>query len=266
MSWPAHLPPRDPLTPVAVPVSPPGRLAAVTSLLLVVMAIVSAVGAVACWHRAGLYQQALDLTRRVTRDDFRLSEKWVIGPYIAYTAGLLIVGPLFIAWQRRHSRTARTLATPSGLGPGWAVGGWFVPIANMVLPAVEVYQSAKASSWAPGAPVASGARPRRGYWLIPVWMATFAIGGSIVAVWSLALRPVISPPFDSFDAAREAKLANHIGVVGFALLAVAALAGATMVRTLTRRQAERVAAHRPLGPQPASPGRGAWAGPPGVAI
>jgi hypothetical protein len=164
----------------------------------------------------------------------RTSEKWVMGCYVAFLLVPLIVGPVFIAWQRAHSRSARALAAPSGAvpgrGPGWSIGGWFVPIANMVLPAVEVHQSARASSTPPG----------RSSWLIPVWMATFASGGWITTAATTVLRPVSSPPFDDLDIVREAKLANEIAVVGFALLVVAAVTGAATMRTLTARQARRL--------------------------
>ncbi len=63
----------------------------------------------------------------------------------------------FIVWQFRHAKNARALGERGGLGPGWAIGGWFVPLANFVLPGVQIHQSSRMSdSAAAGEPDAKG--------------------------------------------------------------------------------------------------------------
>jgi hypothetical protein len=62
-----------------------------------------------------------------------------------------------------------------------------------------------------------------------------------MSIWVSAMRPVNSPPFETFDAIREGKWANQVGALGFTLLAVAASVGAAMVRSLTRHQSARIA-------------------------
>ena len=44
------------------------------------------------------------------------------------------IGVVFIIWQFRHAKNAQVLGARGGLGPGWAIGGWFIPLANYVLP------------------------------------------------------------------------------------------------------------------------------------
>jgi hypothetical protein len=228
------------------PAAPPTGLARAASLLLVAMAVVCAVGVGASLQRMVLYERVLDLSPDVTPADFLDSEQWVIGAYVAVILGQLPTGVVFIRWQHRHALTARLLGGRARLGPGWAIGGWFVPVASAVLPGVELFGSSRAAS-APApddratpddrsAPDGSGSR------LVPLWMATFSVGMAITLVAGQVMRPVLSPPFHSPGAVRDARLSNQVGALGFALLTVAAVLAAVMVRALTRRQVERAAA------------------------
>ncbi len=54
------------------------------------------------------------------------------------SVGLLVVGILFFIWFHRAAQLASKLGLPARRSPGWAVGGFFVPIANLWFP----YQSA----------------------------------------------------------------------------------------------------------------------------
>jgi hypothetical protein len=51
----------------------------------------------------------------------------------------LVVGVLFVIWFHQAATTAARLGRPARRSPGWAVGGWFIPIGNLFLP----YQSAR---------------------------------------------------------------------------------------------------------------------------
>ncbi len=221
------------------PVGSVSGLAQAASLLLVVMAVVCVVGAGASVQRVGLYDDVLDLSQDITRDDFVDSEKWVLGGFIAYFIGQLVTGVVFICWQYRHARNAQALGGRSGLSPGWAIGGWFVPIAYGVVPGIELFQSSKASTpVSAGNPSARGGRGNR--WVL-VWMVSFTLGTWIMSIWVSVMRPVNSPPFETIDLVREGMWANQVGAFGFTLLAVAAGTGAAMVRSLTRHQSARIA-------------------------
>lgn len=41
---------------------------------------------------------------------------------------------LLLVWIYRAATTARALGIPGRYSPGWAVGGWFIPIANLFIP------------------------------------------------------------------------------------------------------------------------------------
>ena len=48
--------------------------------------------------------------------------------------GLLTTGVLWFFWLHRAVANARALGRPTEFTPGWAVGWWFVPLANVVRP------------------------------------------------------------------------------------------------------------------------------------
>ncbi|MCU1457513.1 MAG: hypothetical protein JWL73_1605 [Actinomycetia bacterium] len=47
---------------------------------------------------------------------------------------VVVCGVLFIIWAYRSAKTARGLGIHGPWGPGWFIGGWFIPIANLVIP------------------------------------------------------------------------------------------------------------------------------------
>ena len=60
-----------------------------------------------------------------------------VGPLLALPALVIIV--LFLIWFHRAATIAAGLGRRAQRSPGWAVGGWFIPIGNFYLP----YQSAR---------------------------------------------------------------------------------------------------------------------------
>ena len=48
--------------------------------------------------------------------------------------GLGVTGAVFIAWTRRVYRNLAPLGTSRRFRPGWAIGGWFVPVLNLWRP------------------------------------------------------------------------------------------------------------------------------------
>lgn len=48
---------------------------------------------------------------------------------------LLVAATLVIVWLYRARRNLDKIGTAEGaMGPGWAIGGWFIPFANVVIP------------------------------------------------------------------------------------------------------------------------------------
>ncbi len=141
---------------------------------------------------------------------------------------------VFIIWQHRHARNATMLRGQLDLGSGWAIGGWFIPVANYVLPGLQIRGAAKASDpgLAPGAPRQQGRCPA----VVALWAVAFGGGSALLGV-SVATRPDQDElGLDLTTVFQDFERADTVGAAAFAALVVAALAGLAMVRQLSRRQ------------------------------
>ena len=102
---------------------------------------------------------------------------------------LLLAGACFIVWLYRLRADVDTFApNPGGLGRGWAIGGWFIPLANAVLPFLVVRDVIRGTTAADvpataGAPPVAGAAPsagrtRRGIYAVAgLWWGLWILGG-----------------------------------------------------------------------------------------
>ncbi|MEV6276913.1 DUF4328 domain-containing protein [Nocardia sp. NPDC051832] len=71
-------------------------------------------------------------------DDWALPT--VVG-LLTLVLALLIAGVVFLCWLMRARMNADALRPHAGgLSRGWAIGAWFLPIANLIMPALVVYQ------------------------------------------------------------------------------------------------------------------------------
>ena len=86
----------------------------------------------------------------------------------------LIIAAVFLTWFYRARRNAARLAWPQRWSPGWAIGGWFVPIGLLWIP----YQ-VMADIWRASLP-AEAWRP----WLPAGWWACWCLA------WFTGLRKV----------------------------------------------------------------------------
>ncbi|MDX2404966.1 DUF4328 domain-containing protein [Streptomyces microflavus] len=153
----------------------------------------------------------------------------------------LLTGILFILWFHRTRRNAEVFdPSVQKMGPGWAVGGWFVPVANLWFP----YRVAD-GIWTGSAPVSpEGGRVAVSRALLNFW-------------WGLW---VASTVFDHFtermlgSSGTPEQTAQGLALMAAAdgLEIVAAVPALLFVRALTRMQVERAA--QPPVPAPAVPG------------
>ncbi|MEV6857779.1 DUF4328 domain-containing protein [Streptomyces microflavus] len=149
----------------------------------------------------------------------------------------LVTGVLFILWFHRTRRNAEVFdPSVQRMGPGWAVGGWFVPVANFWFP----YRVAD-GIWTGSAPVSpEGGRVAVSRALLNFW-------------WGLWVASVLA---DQITDRRTGSLAgpDGLGLVAAAdaLEIVAAVVALLFVRALTRMQVERAA--QPPVPAPDVPG------------
>ena len=136
---------------------------------------------------------------------------------------------MWIVWQHRHAKNARVLGQTEGLGPGWAIGGWFIPLGNFVLPQLQLKQAAEASD-------PSGARKAPP--VLVAWWVLWVVGGVAGSV----TRNNGTDEISSIDDIESFRTADQVGGASMLIVIAAAVAAVIMVRTLSARQHQSLAA------------------------
>src|SRR5262245_4490465 len=242
---------------VAAPYTPPPTpadgLGLATTILLGIVAVLALVVAATTFNGYSVVEDILAATGDSTFGDPVDADDGRNAALGFYFLGALPTAILFIIWQYRHSRNARSLAGPGGLGPGFAIGGWFIPFANYVLPGIELYQSSRASS--PPVP-GGGPRSGKGNGLVIAWAVLFGLGTVALGVGSS-----IGTPEDGFGDMSSDAVRNllAVGSLGGLLVVAAAVLAAIMVQSLTKQQTRRI--HEAFGAGLYTP----WGAPPPAA-
>ena len=154
-------------------------------------------------------------------------------------AGLAMIGlfMLTLVWMHQAYRaTDRYPAHGRTWGAGWAVGGWFIPIANYVIPKLVVNEIDRVSDPANTALLADG-RWRAGevMGISNAWWALFVVGSVLFWVGSgIAGTEVDQGSILDFDAGRY-RTGLWLIALGLMVWAGAAVAGSAVVRRLTER-------------------------------
>jgi hypothetical protein len=162
---------------------------------------------------------------------------------LAQLVSLLVGGILFLAWFHRAYGNLRALGVSEPrYKRGWAIGAWFIPFANLVLP-----KQMANDLWRAGDPVMQPNDP--GWQRRPVapllhwWWAFYLIGGAVSALSGNMIG----------DAATLDAMNAGVGVdaVAQALWIAAAFAGTRVVALSTERQEVRAGGLRAAGLLPA---------------
>ena len=228
-------------------------LSVALTILFALVALVDVGAAVARNNRAGLLDDIAASTfgLGVTEQEITDADTAVQGFGGVHLLLAIAIVVVLMIWQFRHAKNAELLGTTGGLGAGWAIGGWFIPIGNLVLPAVQMFQSSKASDVSARR---HGGQPK-GAGVVIAWAIAFALGGVLLASSGALVSSddegniIIDDVQDIEDAASSDRTAG----AGYAVLVVAAGLGAAMVRTLTNRQTNAYAATGAAAPAAASP-------------
>jgi hypothetical protein len=83
--------------------------------------------AVAAWHLAILNSPLVDFVA-LDASENRVALAGLVG-LVIYLVGIVV----FLFWFRRAYGNLRPLRGQMSRGPGWAIGAWFIPIANLYL-------------------------------------------------------------------------------------------------------------------------------------
>jgi hypothetical protein len=220
--------------PYQPPPTPADGLGIATTILLGIMAVLALVVAATQFNEYVVVDDIINTTGDSSFGDLVDADDGRAAALGFFYLGVVATGILFVIWQYRHSRNAQSLAGPGGLGPAWAIAGWFIPIANYVLPGIELHQSSRASS--PPVP-GGGPRSGKGSGLVIAWMVTFALG------WlALSGNFWLGTSDDGFAGTDpdDVKTLLVLGTLGGVLLTAAAILAAIMVQSLTKKQTRRI--------------------------
>jgi len=206
-------------------------LAGLTNALTVLFVIgggAALLAAIAFFNRASVLDDfgfGFDLTELSDADNSVRRAMVLVS--LTALASLVVV----IIWQFRHAQNAERLRGPLGLGPGWAIGGWFIPIGSMFLPGMQIGQAAKASG---------GRLPL----LVPLWVVLFDIAFVFYAAGSTT-RPgndELITAANVRDAINDFQRGDRLSGVAMLFGIAACVAGIAMVRALAARQQQATGA------------------------
>ncbi|HLM16466.1 MAG TPA: DUF4328 domain-containing protein [Acidimicrobiia bacterium] len=150
----------------------------------------------------------------------------------------LAIVVLFITWQFRSAKNNEALARPGArFGPGWSIGAWFIPIANLVIPVMIVQDL-----WRGATPSTPRGDPRwrsaPGSWLVGIWWTAWLLSLLRFGASSAALRDNSS--------LSDIETGNTIALGGTIATAIAAVLAALVVWTLSHRQLDTLRAQRAI--------------------
>ncbi len=170
------------------------------------------------------------LQRANDADDF------VSGAAVFYGLTQLVIVVLFIVWQFRAAKNNEALdRVGARFGPGWSIGAWFIPLANLVIP-VMILQDL----WRGATPERPRGDPRwrsaKGSWLVGIWWAAWLISLLRYGASNAGLHD--SSSLDDIEAS------NTVALIGVVATAIAAVLAACVVWQLSRRQLDTLRAQR----------------------
>lgn len=199
-----------------------GLVAGLTILLIAATAAaIAAAGAL--FHRTRVVDRFLD-GERVSFSDVDRADNLVQGTTLLFLLGFVVAGIVWIVWQYRLASNAERFTGRLGLRPGWAIGGWFIPLAAPVLAAIQLVQADRRAG---DRPRLAPAKP-----LVIAWLVVLYAGWVLNAVGS-GIRPDFEQEGGEL---RDFARADRLAAVGFALVAVAGVLAVLMVRKLSTRQ------------------------------
>jgi hypothetical protein len=164
------------------------------------------------------------------------ADDFVDGASAFYGFTQLVIVVLFIIWQFRAAKNNEALdRSGARFGPGWSIGAWFIPLANLVIPVIIIQDL-----WRGATPTTPRGDPRwrsaKGSWLIGVWW-----GAWILSLLRFGASNAGLHDGNSLD---DIETSNTIALVGVVATAIAAVLAAFVVWTLSRRQLDTLRAQR----------------------
>jgi Domain of unknown function (DUF4328)/Protein of unknown function (DUF2510) len=176
---------------------------------------------VARLHRVGVIDDFRSLS--ATAQDGRDADHLVSSAGSVQVLILFATAAVFIVWQWRSAKNNELLGKiRPRYTPGWSIGGWFIPFANLAIP-LRIFQDL----WQGADPDTNGYRDWHGLrrsGLVSLWWTAYLIGN------------VVSFTSTGSQTLDDIRAADQRAAVGFAITGIAALLAIFVVRSVTDRQ------------------------------
>ena len=155
------------------------------------------------------------------------SDDFVAAANIAVAVLMLAIFVCFVIWMWRAAKNNEALGRPQPrLGPGWAIGGWFIPLAFFVIPvlvAQDLWRGSDAS--VPRGDIRWKIGPRSA--LVGWWWGLFLVS---------FLRG--SSSSDNLSTFSDLRTSDTLSLIGRVFFVAAAVLSILVVRRISERQEE----------------------------
>ena len=225
---PIEATPMPPQLPAAiVPFESGHRRAVVAKVLLGFNILVSCLAALSYWMQISLLEQAK--VGQASEEALMMNDARVGLIALAELAILISTAVVFLMWFHRVYRNLPALGA-AGLRftPGWVVGYWFIPFANLVRPVQAAGEMFRGSDPALNETWGTAWQRRPGSVLVGSWWAIWLIS-NIYDNFSMR----ISLATESIESLISS---SWLSIVGAALNILAALLAIAMITSIDRRQ------------------------------
>jgi hypothetical protein len=193
---------------------------------------------------AAIFGLALDLVQLAFADQLKGETTDVAAALVVFFVAMAFLGALVAAavffgiWVHRASKNLRGLGRHGmQFTPGWCVGWFYVPFANLVRPFKAVSEIWRASTSDPESDGNGWSMMGTSTALLGVWWGTWLTGNIVSNISGRVDDPSVS---------------GGIGLLGSGLLFVAAISCILLMRGISARQEEAAARLGAEGPNPAA--------------
>lgn len=208
-----------------------------TGLTVVLWTTVGALvlAALAALRERGEYADAFESFSAY--ESFEDAEALAGGLLFIALLGMLAIAVLLIIWMWRAAKDLEALGRfgPS-LGAGWAIGGWFVPLASLVLPCIVAVDLWKGSDATIPGGNADWKRARTSP-LVGLWWAAWVGANLLGTAFSFS-----QPEGDTYATTDDYLLQNTFQIAWLLALVAAGVLCVFVVRRITARLEETLAA------------------------
>jgi hypothetical protein len=199
-----------------------GGLSTALTWLLGASAVSAVALAVVCGNRISKINAFEDNQTFATAHDLRDADDAVSAMASVVGLIMLAVFVVFIIFLFRASKNTELWdSSRRTWTPGWAIGGWFIPLANFVIPVLVVLDVWRRT---PERSADGDTRTSPPASIVGLWWALFVVGTVLIRI-----------DFD-YDTLDEYKTQDWAHIVGCVSLAIAAVLLIRIVRDLARRQ------------------------------